>query len=136
MTRVTLDEPELAAVPVTAVLAALADDVRLRIVRELARGGEFACGAFDLGVAKATRSHHLKVLREAGLTRTRITGTTRHIRLRRDELDRHYPGLLAAILGAPTAEPRPDAGPRPTADPRPDAGPQRDTGPRPAAVSS
>ncbi|MEV5631742.1 ArsR/SmtB family transcription factor [Micromonospora tulbaghiae] len=93
-----LHEPELREVPVTAVLAALADDVRLQIVRTLAPGGEQACGSFEFGVSKATRSHHLKVLREAGLTRTRVAGTTRYVRLRREELDRLYPGLLDAVL--------------------------------------
>ncbi|GAB3951833.1 ArsR/SmtB family transcription factor [Micromonospora vulcania] len=95
-----LHEPDLPDVPVTAVLAALADDVRLQIVRALAEGGEFACGNFEFGVSKATRSHHLKVLREAGLTRTRAAGTTRYVRLRRDELDKLYPGLLNAVLTA------------------------------------
>ncbi|MGS2613167.1 ArsR/SmtB family transcription factor [Micromonospora sp. LZ34] len=100
-----LHEPELREVPVTAVLAALADDVRLQIVRALAEGGESACGTFEFGVSKATRSHHLKVLREAGLTRTRVAGTSRFVRLRRDELDRLYPGLLDAVLTAPPATP-------------------------------
>ncbi|MEU8182330.1 helix-turn-helix transcriptional regulator [Micromonospora sp. NPDC049044] len=95
-------EPDLADVPVTAVLAALADDVRLQIVRALVDGGEAACGSFDFGVSKATRSHHLKVLREAGLTRTRAAGTSRLVRLRRDELDHRYPGLLDAVLGTGT----------------------------------
>lgn len=91
-------EPDLTAVPVTTVLAALADDVRLQIVRALAEGGEAACGSLDFGVSKATRSHHLRVLREAGLTRTRAAGTSRLVRLRRDELDKLYPGLLDAVL--------------------------------------
>ena len=97
-----LHEPDLRDVPVTAVLAALADDVRLQIVRALAGGGEQVCGTLELGVSKATRSHHFKVLREAGLTRTRAAGTSRYVRLRRDELDRLYPGLLDAVLAAPT----------------------------------
>ncbi|MBY8873078.1 helix-turn-helix domain-containing protein [Micromonospora sp. PLK6-60] len=97
-----LHEPELREVPVTAVLSALADDVRLEIVRALAGGDERICGTFELGVAKATRSHHFKVLREAGLTRTRVAGTSRYVRLRRDELERAYPGLLDAVLAAPT----------------------------------
>ena len=91
-------ETDLAAVPVTAVLAALADDVRLQIVRALAENGERACGTLDFGVSKATRSHHLKVLREAGLTRTRAAGTSRLVSLRRDEVDERYPGLLDAVL--------------------------------------
>ncbi|WP_433535956.1 ArsR/SmtB family transcription factor [Micromonospora sp. CA-249363] len=99
-----LHEPDLTDVPVTAVLAALADDVRLQIVRALAESGEAACGSFDFGVSKATRSHHLKVLREAGLTRTRAAGTSRLVRLRRDEVEARYPGLLDAVL-----TPRPPA---------------------------
>ena len=53
------------------VMAALSDPVRVTIVRTLAAQGEFACGTFDLGVSPATRSHHFRVLREAGLTHTR-----------------------------------------------------------------
>ncbi len=48
--------------------------------------------------SKATRSHHLKVLREAGLTHTRVVGTTRLVTLRRDDLEAAYPGLLGAVL--------------------------------------
>lgn len=72
------------------------------------RGRRTVCGTFELGVSKATRSHHFKVLREAGLTRTRVAGTSRHVRLRRDEIDRHYPGLLDAVL--PDREPTNRAG--------------------------
>ncbi|MFC4016860.1 ArsR/SmtB family transcription factor [Micromonospora sp. GCM10011542] len=91
-------EPELRDVPVTAVLGALADDIRLRIVRALAEEGERACGSLELGISKATRSHHLKVLREAGLTRTRAAGTSRYVQLRRADLEQLYPGLLNAVL--------------------------------------
>ncbi|OLB64710.1 MAG: transcriptional regulator [Actinobacteria bacterium 13_2_20CM_2_72_6] len=102
----TLFEPDLADIPVLTVLQALADETRLTIVREMAAdGGERLCGSFAPGLAKATRSHHFKVLREAGLTRTRIEGTSRYVRLRRDELHRHYPGLLDSVLtpARPTA---------------------------------
>jgi DNA-binding transcriptional ArsR family regulator len=95
----SLDEPDLAEVPVLTVLQALADPTRLEIVRALAEdGGERLCGSFAPELAKATRSHHFKVLREAGLTRTRVDGTARHVRLRNDELRRIYPGLLDSVL--------------------------------------
>ncbi len=93
-----LFEPDLADIPLTTVLQALGDEARLAIVRELARDGERCCGTFDLGLAKATRSHHLKVLREAGITHTRIEGTTRYVSLRREQLQRRYPGLLNAVV--------------------------------------
>ncbi|MCW2639141.1 MAG: transcriptional regulator [Dactylosporangium sp.] len=100
-------EPALAGVPVTAVLQALADATRLRMVRALADGGERLCGALEEQLPKATRSHHLKVLREAGVTHTRAVGTGRYVSLRRDELDQHFPGLLAAVLAATEPAPTP-----------------------------
>lgn len=96
-------EPDAEALALTSVLQALADDQRLTIVRELAAQGEVACGAVDLGVSKATRSHHFKVLRESGLTHTRIEGTHRWVSLRRDDLDARFPGLLDALLAAQPA---------------------------------
>ena len=93
-------EPNPGEITLPSVMAALSDPVRVEIVRCLASGGEAACGTFDLGVAKATRSHHLRVLREAGLTHTRAQGTHRFISLRREELDARFPGLLDAVLAA------------------------------------
>ena len=94
-----LDQPTAAEIELTSVLQALGDPVRLQIVRELAAaGGERTCGTFELGISKATRSHHFRVLREAGLTHTRVEGTHRHVSLRRDDLETRFPGLLGAVL--------------------------------------
>ena len=92
-----LHEPDTADLDLTAVLQALGDPVRLTIVRVLAAEGERQCGTFDLGLTKATRSHHFKVLREAGVTHTRVVGTARYVTLRRDELEAKFPGLLDAV---------------------------------------
>ena len=89
------------AVELTSVLQALADPVRLQIVRELDGGDERSCGLFALTVAPSTRSHHFRVLREAGVVRTRVAGTRRLVSVRRAELDRRFPGLLDAVLAAP-----------------------------------
>ena len=93
-----LEHPDADALELTCVLQALGDPVRLRIVGALAGEAERTCGAFDLEVSKATQSHHFRVLREAGVTRTRAEGTHRHISLRRDDLDSRFPGLLDAVL--------------------------------------
>jgi DNA-binding transcriptional ArsR family regulator len=95
-----LDQPETRELELTTVLQALGDPMRLRIVRELAacEAGERTCGSIDLGISKATRSHHFRVLREAGVTHTRVEGTHRFVSLRRDDLDERFPGLLDAIL--------------------------------------
>ena len=91
------DEPDLSAMTLASIMAALADPVRVAIVREISARGESACGTFELGVSKATRSHHFKVLREAGLTRTRAEGTQRFISLRRDDLEARFPGLVDVL---------------------------------------
>src|SRR5437763_16806860 len=93
-----LEQPAIESVELAGVLHALSDPARLEIVRALAAEGKRQCGSFDLGLTKATRSHHFKVLREAGLTYTRVEGTARHVRLRREQLDAKFPGLLDAVI--------------------------------------
>jgi DNA-binding transcriptional ArsR family regulator len=89
------DELDLAA-----VLHALSDPVRLRIVAGLAEGDERTCGSFDVAVSKSTCTHHFRVLREAGLIRQRQQGTARLNSLRQDDLEARFPGLLGTILQA------------------------------------
>jgi DNA-binding transcriptional ArsR family regulator len=103
-------EPSTDELRLTTVLQALGDPVRLRIVRTLAAAdGERTCGTFELGVSKATRSHHFRVLREAGVTHTRAEGTHRHVSLRRDDLEACFPGLLGAVLESEPSESEPAA---------------------------
>jgi DNA-binding transcriptional ArsR family regulator len=83
-----------------AVLHALSDPMRLRIVRILATGGEHTCKSIDLPVTKSTCTHHFRVLREAGVMRQRVEGTMRLNVLRRDDLDARFPGLLDSVLRA------------------------------------
>jgi DNA-binding transcriptional ArsR family regulator len=98
------EEPTAEDMTLAAVMAALSDPVRVQIVRGLAASEERTCGEFDLGISKATRSHHFKVLREAGLTHTRSEGTHRHLSLRREDVDARFPGLLDAVLAAAERE--------------------------------
>ncbi len=99
MNETVLEMPAADEIELVAVLEAVADPVRLEILAALA-DGERACGSFPLPVNTSTRSHHLKVLREAGLTKTRVVGTQRLVSLRRDELDERFPGLLDAVVAA------------------------------------
>jgi DNA-binding transcriptional ArsR family regulator len=98
-----LDEPAADRLDLPTVLAALADPGRLAIVRALASEGEECCNKVGelagLTVGKSTLSHHLKVLRESGVTHTRAQGTHRYVSLRREELDGAFPQLLDAVLG-------------------------------------
>jgi DNA-binding transcriptional ArsR family regulator len=96
----TLFHPALDQLELAAVLHALSDPVRLRIVAGLARGDERTCGSFELPVTKSTCTHHFKVLREAGVIRQRAAGTARFNTLRRDDLEARFPGLLDAVLAS------------------------------------
>ena len=98
-----LHHPATDELELTEVLHALSDPVRLGIVRDLAGNGACNCGAFSAPVAKSTLSHHLKVLREAGVTLTEPAGTQRVVSLRAADLERRFPGLLDAVLAAAPA---------------------------------
>ena len=95
----SLQHPERREIELPAVLHALSDPMRLRIVAELAEyGGERSCNSFDLPIVKSTCTHHFKVLREAGLIRQQVVGTKRVNTLRRDDLEFRFPGLLGAVV--------------------------------------
>ncbi len=90
--------------PLGEVLAALADPVRLEMVRRLAdAGGPVACSQLYESVSKSTASHHFKVLREAGVTRRSVIGGLTHQELRLVELEETYPGVVPAIVAVPRA---------------------------------
>ncbi|HEY4854990.1 MAG TPA: helix-turn-helix transcriptional regulator [Streptosporangiaceae bacterium] len=88
------------------VLAALADPHRLAAVRFVARHGESWCSQViqeaGLGTSKSTFSHHLRILREAGIVTKRIQGAKGYMSLRKNDLDRRFPGLIDSILSADT----------------------------------
>jgi DNA-binding transcriptional ArsR family regulator len=101
-TELTCEQPDLAAIDIATLLQALSDPVRLEIVRQLdaAASEGLTCGQLELPVGKSTCSHHLKVLLHAGVTTEREEGTRKYVRLRRDELDGRFPGVLGSVLGA------------------------------------
>ena len=95
----TFPQPTVDEIELTAVLHALSDPVRLSLVSQLYAGGdERTCGSFDLPIAKSTATHHWRVLREAGLVSAREDGTKKLHRLRRDEIDARFPGLLHSVV--------------------------------------
>jgi DNA-binding transcriptional ArsR family regulator len=90
---------------ITELLQALADPVRLTVVRDLAESTEpRPCGSLVASVTKSTLSHHMKILREAGIIQMRVEGTRKLTSLRRAELNEAYPGLLDSILRTPVTE--------------------------------
>ncbi|GAA4406703.1 ArsR/SmtB family transcription factor [Tsukamurella soli] len=103
MTTSDYEAGDLDAVDIGQVLRALGEPVRLAIVRKLADGQAHAKSIeeWDLGMQKSALSHHFRALRLLGLTEVIVTGRSHAIRLRRDEIDRRFPGLLDAVLHAP-----------------------------------
>lgn len=83
------------------VLHALSDPIRLGIVCALSESGdERRCGSFGAPVTKSTLTHHFRVLREAGVIVQRQDGTARLSRLRSEDLEARFPGVLDAVLEA------------------------------------
>lgn len=88
-----------ARLEIIAVLQALADPVRLDLVRQLGESDTaIACGRFDTVVAKSTLSHHFKILREAGVIATYREGGQALNVLRTAELEASFPGLLRSLF--------------------------------------
>ena len=75
------------------------DPIRLEIVRLLGDGDPRVCNDISsaLDLPASTSSYHMRLLREAGLTRSRAQGTQRLISLRRDDLDERFPGLVELL---------------------------------------
>jgi DNA-binding transcriptional ArsR family regulator len=96
----SLSHPSAENLDLAVVLHALSDPMRLRIVVGLADSDHRPCGSFGLPVTKSTCTHHFRVLREAGVIRQRLEGTTRLNSLRRDDLEHRFPGLLDSVLRA------------------------------------
>jgi DNA-binding transcriptional ArsR family regulator len=92
-----LPHPKTAQITLERVLHALSDPLRLSIVADLSGGEERGSSAFECGVANSTLSHHLKVLRLAGVISHRKDGTRCFVALRPD-LEHTFPGLVASIL--------------------------------------
>ena len=80
------------------IFYALSDPVRLEIVQRLASDGDATCSALDGGRPKSSMSHHFRVLREAGLLRTRNEGVQSINTLRQEEIQKRFPGLLSTVL--------------------------------------
>jgi DNA-binding transcriptional ArsR family regulator len=98
-----IDAPNLDEIDGLTVLQALSDPVRLEIVRQLSAcpgSSELKCSQIELPVTKSTASHHFKILLAAGLVHAREQGTSKFMRLRRQELDQRFPGLLDSVLRA------------------------------------
>ncbi|MBB2164783.1 helix-turn-helix transcriptional regulator [Gluconacetobacter sp. 1b LMG 1731] len=92
--------PDEETVSLEAIFHALSDPYRLRIVRTLAASAvPMNCGDLSFGRPKSSMSHHFRILRASGVLHTASHGVEHMNSLRREMLDRRFPGLMAAVLG-------------------------------------
>ena len=96
-----IKHPAIEQVELTDIMYALSDPTRLEIVARLANAGRtMTCGEFDLNRPKSRMSHHLPILRSAGLVETLIEGTEHMNALRVTEIEQKFPGVLQSVLKA------------------------------------
>ncbi|TQC49584.1 ArsR family transcriptional regulator [Rhodococcus sp. WS4] len=96
-----LPEPDPDQIRLDKVFAVLSEPLRLTIVqRLLTSSDEFdhTCGWFGFDHPKSTLTHHFKALREAGVLTQRRYGLERRSRVRLDDLNDRFPGLVELIL--------------------------------------
>jgi len=98
-TRTKIPHPATESLDLATIMRTLGDPVRLEIVRLLADDRPRVCGELStaLDIPASTGSYHLKLLREAGVTRTQAQGTVRLISLRREDLEARFPGLVDVL---------------------------------------
>jgi DNA-binding transcriptional ArsR family regulator len=97
-----LFHPSREDITLSGVLAALADPLRLRIVKSLMEQKDcMSCteAAPCPGMAKSTLSNHFRILREAGLIQTTKQGVQHRNVVREADINARFPKLLKTILG-------------------------------------
>ena len=95
-----LPEPTTENLRLETVFGALADPLRLTIIHKLMLESvayDHPCGWFGFDRPKSSLTHHFKALREAGLIRQRQYGLERRSRLRTEDLNARFPGLLELV---------------------------------------
>jgi DNA-binding transcriptional ArsR family regulator len=100
-----LFHPSIEDVKVESILHALSDPVRVAIFADIAGSGcSQNCSNFlhvsEKAIPKSTLSQHFKALREAGLIRGERRGVEMHNTSRCMEIEKRFPGLIAAIVNA------------------------------------
>ena len=104
-----LFHPAIEDVTVEGILHALSDPVRVAIYADLVNSDcPQTCSNFlqvsEKAIPKSTLSQHFKALREAGLIRGERHGVEMQNTSRCGEIDKRFPGLIAAIVKAHTTQ--------------------------------
>ncbi len=100
--------PSKEDITLAGVLGALADPVRLCIFAKLMKqDGVLSCAEASPcpSIPKSTLSHHFRILRESGLIRTTKQGVEHRNRVRVDDINARFPGLLNTLITLAEKEP-------------------------------
>lgn len=94
--------PAIEDITLSGVLGALADPMRLRILKNLL--AEMGCKSCSEAapcpdMAKSTLSNHFRILRESGLVRTIKKGVENRNTVRVEDMEKLFPGLLKLVMG-------------------------------------
>jgi DNA-binding transcriptional ArsR family regulator len=94
--------PDASALDLGTIMRTVGDPIRLDIVRLLSDGVPRVCSDIQqlFGLPTSTCSYHLKLLREAGVTRARAQGTNRLTTLRFADLEERFPGLVGVLTAS------------------------------------
>lgn len=100
-----LFHPSIEEVTVEAILHALSDPMRVAIYAKIVGSNcSQNCSNFlkirEKTIPKSTLSQHFKALREAGLIRSERRGVEMQNTSRCADLEKRFPGLIAAIVNA------------------------------------
>jgi DNA-binding transcriptional ArsR family regulator len=98
-----LHHPAEDALTLERVFHALGDQARLTMFRRIAARDGMACGEVCDVLPRSTLSHHTRILREAGLIVSERQGKSVINRVRAEELERKFPGLMQLALTAPAS---------------------------------
>ena len=94
--------PKLTDVTLAEVLHALGDETRLKLVRALMKS-EDPLNCNQTGEAMQAKGpsschYHLRIMRDAGLIHSERKGVSVENKLRKEEIQKRFPGLLENIL--------------------------------------
>ena len=100
-----LFHPSIEHITVEGILHALSDPVRVAIYSDIVGSDcSYNCSNFlkvsEKDIPKSTLSQHFKALREAGLIRSERRGVEMYNSSRCSEVEKRFPGLIAAIVNA------------------------------------
>lgn len=94
----SFSHPATKDLTIDGILYALSDPIRRGIVLRIMSADGMNCSKACDQLSPSTISFHHKILRECGLIRSEKKGVEVINTLRKDDLDKRFPGLLDTIL--------------------------------------